>query len=51
MIAPEHNQTLLCAIEKLANLWWLTLREICVSREAARGDPVSGLVIQSNLPS
>lgn len=43
-LPPEHNQTLLCAIEKLTNLWWLTLREICVSREAGRGDPVSGLV-------
>ncbi len=43
-LPPEHNQTLLCAIEKLTNLWWFTLREICVSREAGRGDPVSGLV-------
>ncbi|MCH8150182.1 MAG: hypothetical protein IH987_19760, partial [Planctomycetes bacterium] len=43
-LPPEHHHTLLCAMEKLTNLWWLTVREICVSREAVRGDPVSGLV-------
>ena len=40
----ERNLPLFRAVEKLINLWWLTLREICISREAGRGDPVSGLV-------
>jgi len=30
-------------MEKVVNLWWLTLREACIAREALAGDPVSGL--------
>ncbi len=39
----DHPRSSLRVMEKVVNLWWLTLREACIAREALVGDPVSGL--------